>query len=77
MVSLISLPLQNLKKLREAVSWISFSRRLQRENNGIVTRAVRMLVVNRSAQFQSPAGLTGTTQSECRYQMRHQLTLKG
>lgn len=41
MVPLISLPLQNLKKLREAVSWISFSRRLQRENNGIVTRAVR------------------------------------
>ncbi len=33
-------------------------------------------MVNRSAQVQTPAGLMDT-ESECRYQMSDQLTLKG
>ncbi len=33
-------------------------------------------MINRSAQVQAPAGLTDT-ESECRYQMSDQLTLKG
>lgn len=37
---------------------------------------IRAVMVNRSAQIQAPAGLTNT-ESECRYQMSYQLTLKG
>ena len=49
---------------------------LQRDNNGFVTRGIRTVMVNRSAQVQTPAGLTDT-ESERRYQMSDQLTLKG
>jgi len=71
----VSLPSQNLEKLRKAVSWVSLSRSLQ-GNNGFITRGIRAVMVNRSAQVQTPAGLTDT-ESECRYQMSDQLTLKG
>lgn len=33
-------------------------------------------MINRPAQIETPAGLTDT-ESECRYQMSDQLTLKG
>ncbi len=66
---------QNLVKLRKTVSWISFSHRLQCGNNGFVTRDILTVMVNRSAQVQTPAGLTDT-ESECRYQLSDQLTLK-
>lgn len=72
----ISLPSQDLKKLRKTVSWIPFSRRLQCSNNGFVTCGIRTVMVNRSAQVQTPAGLTDT-ESERRYQMSDQLTLTG
>ncbi|KXM61963.1 hypothetical protein AUS43_28105 [Escherichia coli] len=72
----VSLPSQNLEKLRKAVSWVSLSRSLQGGNNGFITRGIRAVMVNRSAQVQTPAGLTDT-ESECRYQMSDQLTLKG
>ncbi|APY75370.1 hypothetical protein LFZ24_24260 [Salmonella enterica subsp. enterica serovar Krefeld str. SA20030536] len=76
MIPYVSLPPQNLKKLRKTVSWIPFSCRLQCGNNGFVTRGIRTVMVNRSAQVQTPAGLTDT-ESKCRYQMSDQLTLKG
>ncbi len=44
--------------------------------SGKASRGIRAVMVNRSAQIQSPAGLTDT-ESECRYQMCYQLTLKG
>ncbi|GAR87258.1 hypothetical protein NGUA21_01391 [Salmonella enterica] len=72
----VSLPPQNLKKLRKTVSWIPFSCCLQCGNNGFVTCVIRTVMINRSAQVQAPAGLTDT-ESECRYQMSDQLTLKG
>ena len=76
MIPRVSLPPQNLKKFRKTVSWVSLSHRLQRDNNWLVTRAIRTVMVNRSAQVQTPAGLTDT-ESKCRYQMSDQLTLKG
>ena len=57
------------------MSW-AFSLRLQCGNNGLITRDIRAVMVNRSAQVQTPAGLTDT-ESERRYQMSNQLTLKG
>lgn len=67
---------QNLEKLRKAVSWVSLSRSLQSGNNGFITHGILAVMVNRSAQVQTPAGLTDTG-SECRYHMSDQLTLKG
>ncbi len=55
---------------------VSLCHCLQRDNNRFVTRGIRTVMVNRSAQVQTPAGLTDT-ESECRYQMSDQLTLKG
>src|SRR5690606_4946668 len=72
----VSLPPQNLKKFRKTVSWVSFSHRLQRGNHGFVTRDIRTVMVNRSAQVQTPAGLTDT-ESKRRYQMSDQLTFNG
>ena len=72
----VSLPSQNLEKLRKAVSWVSLNRNLQGGNNGFTTCGIRAVMVNRSAQVQTPAGLTDT-ESECRDQMSDQLTLKG
>ncbi|BED94538.1 hypothetical protein Ef18B226LT_08430 [Escherichia fergusonii] len=72
----VSLPPQNLEKFRKTVSWVSLCHGLQRDNNGFVMRGIRAVMVNRSAQVQTPAGLTDT-ESERRYQMSHQLTLKG
>ncbi|ESA98063.1 hypothetical protein HMPREF1619_04789 [Klebsiella pneumoniae 909957] len=72
----VSLPPQNLKKLRKTLSWIPFSCRLQYGNNGFVMCVIRTVMINRSAQIVTPAGLTDT-ESECRYQMSDQLTLKG
>ena len=72
----ISLPPQNLEKLRKTVSWVSLSHSLQGGNNGFITRGIRAVMVNRSAQVQTPAGLTDT-ESKCRYQMSDQLTFKG
>lgn len=74
MIPRVSLLSQNLEKLRKAVSWVSFSRSLQGGNNGFITRGIRAVMVNRSAQIQTPAGLTDT-ESECRYQVNDQLTL--
>lgn len=74
MIPGVSLLPQNLEKLRKAVSWVSFSRSLQGGNNGFITRGIRAVMVNRSAQIQTPAGLTDT-ESECRYQVNDQLTL--
>ncbi|CAM6646943.1 Cytoplasmic protein [Escherichia coli] len=74
MIPRVSLLPQNLEKLRKAVSWVSFSRSLQGGNNGFITRGIRAVMVNRSAQIQTPAGLTDT-ESECRYQVSDQLTL--
>ncbi len=74
MIPGVSLLSQNLEKLRKAVSWVSFSRSLQGGNNGFITRGIRAVMVNRSAQIQTPAGLTDT-ESECRYQVNDQLTL--
>ncbi len=76
MIPVVSLSSQDLVKLRKTVSRVSFSHRLQCGNNGIITRGIRVVMVNRSAQVQTPAGLTDT-ESECRYQMSDQLTLKG
>ncbi len=76
MIPRVSLPSQDLEKLRKAVSWVSFSRCLQGSNNGFITRGIRAVMVNRSAQVQTPAGMTDT-ESECRYQMSDQLTLTG
>lgn len=64
------------EKCRKTVSWISLFHRLQDDNNGFVTRGIRTIMINRSAQVQTPAGLTNT-ESERRYQMSEQLTLKG
>ncbi|HIF3111566.1 TPA: hypothetical protein ACXZTU_003983 [Salmonella enterica] len=75
-IPLVSLSPQNLEKLRKTVSRVSFSRCLQCGNNGFVTRRIRAVMINRSAQVQTPAGLTDT-ESECRYQMSDQLTLRG
>lgn len=72
----VSLSSPNLEKLRKAVLWVSLSRSLQGGNNGFITRGIREVMVNRSAQVQTPAELTDT-ESECRYQMSDQLTLKG
>jgi len=63
-------------KFWKTVPWVSFCHCLQRDNNGFVTRGIRTVMVNRSAQVQTPAGLTDT-ESKCRYQMSDQLTLKG
>ena len=72
----VSLPPQNLEKFWKTVPWVSLCHCLQRGNNGFVTRGIRTVMVNRSAQVQTPAGLTDT-ESKCRYQMSDQLTLKG
>lgn len=71
-----SLPPQNLNKFRKTVSWVSPGHCLQCDNNGLVTCAIRAVMVNRSAQVQTPAGLTDTV-SKCRSQMSDRLTLKG
>lgn len=71
----VYLPPQNLKKFWKTVSWVSLGHCLQRHNNGFVTRGIRTVMVNRSAQVQTPVGLTGK-KSKCRYQMSDQLTLK-
>ncbi len=76
MIPRVSLPPQNLKKFRKTVSWVSLGHCLQRDNNGFFPRGIRTIMVNRSAQVQTPAGLTDT-ESKCRYQMSDQLTLKG
>lgn len=76
MILLVSLTSQDLIKLRETVSRISFSHCLQCGNDGFITRGIRAVMVNRSAQVQTPAGLANT-ESTCRYQMSDQLTLKG
>lgn len=76
MIPLVSLPSQNLVKLRKTVLRVSFSHRLQCGNNGFITRGIRAVMVNRSAQIQTPADLT-YTESECRYQISDQLTLTG
>ncbi|OVK41712.1 hypothetical protein B8043_07790 [Klebsiella aerogenes] len=75
-ILLVSLTSQDLIKLRETVSRISFSHRLQCGNDGFITRGIRAVMVNHSAQVQTPAGLANT-ESTCRYQMSDQLTLKG
>ncbi|EJK89616.1 hypothetical protein UUU_27350 [Klebsiella pneumoniae subsp. pneumoniae DSM 30104 = JCM 1662 = NBRC 14940] len=75
-ISQVSLPPQNLKKFRKTISRIPLCHRLQRNNNGFVTCGIRTIMINRSAQVQTPAGLTDT-ESERRYQMSNQLTLKG
>lgn len=72
----VSLPSQNLEKFWKTVPWVSLCHCLQRDNNGFVTRGIRAVMINRSAQVQTPAGLTDT-ESKCRYQMSDQLTLKG
>ncbi|EHV75032.1 hypothetical protein ECDEC6E_1804 [Escherichia coli DEC6E] len=74
MIPRVSLLSQNLEKLRKAVSWVSFSRSLRGGNNGFITRGIRAVMVNRSAQIQTPAGLMDT-ESEYRYQVSDQLTL--
>ena len=56
----VSLPSQNLEKLRKAVSWVSLNRNLQGGNNGFTTCGIRAVMVNRSAQVQTPAGLMDT-----------------
>jgi len=72
----VSLPPQNLEEFRKTVSWVSLCHCLQRDNDGFVTRGIRAVMINRSAQVQTPSGLTDT-ESERRYQMSDQLTLKG
>ncbi|OSD46628.1 hypothetical protein R544_24345 [Salmonella enterica subsp. enterica serovar Gaminara] len=69
----VSLPPQNLEKFWKTVPWVSLCHFLQHDNNGFVTRGIRTV---RSAQVQTPAGLTDT-ESKCHYQMSDQLTLKG
>ena len=76
MIPRVSLPSQNLEKLRKAVSWVSLSRSLQGGNNGFITRGIWAVMVSRSAQVQTLAGLTDA-EPECRYQMSNQLTLTG
>lgn len=71
-----SLPPQYLKKFRKTVSWGSLGHCLQRDNNGFVPHGIRTVMVNRSAQVKTPAGMTDT-ESKCLYQMSDQLTLKG
>lgn len=75
-IPLVSLTSQDLIKLRKTVSWVSFSHRQQCGNKGFITRGIRAVMINRSAQVQTPAGLANT-ESECRYQMSDQLTPKG
>lgn len=72
----VFLPPQNLKKFRKTVSWVSLGYCLQRDNNGFVPRGIWTVMVNRSAQVQTPAGLTDT-ESKCRYQISELLRLKG
>lgn len=72
----VPLPPQNLKKFRKTVSWVSPGHYLQRDNNGFVTCGIWAVMVNRSAQVQTPVGLTDN-ESERRYQMSNQLTLTG
>jgi hypothetical protein len=48
-IPLVSLPSQNLEKLRKAVSWVSLSRSLQGSNNGFITRRIWLVGVNSSA----------------------------
>lgn len=72
----VPLPPQNLKKFRKTVSWVSLGHCLQRDNNGFVTCGIRTVMVNRSAQVQTPAGLTDT-ESDRRDQMNDQLKFKG
>ncbi len=76
MIPRVSLPPQNLKEFWKTVPWISLSHRLQGGNNGFITRGIRAVMVNRSAQVQTSAGLANT-ESKCHYQMSDQLTLKG
>ncbi|MBM3062871.1 hypothetical protein GF718_16250 [Citrobacter braakii] len=76
MIPRVSLPPQNLEKFRKTVSWVSLCHCLQRDHNGFVPRGIWAVMVNRSAQVQTPAGLTDT-ESKRRYQMSDQLTLKG
>lgn len=71
----VSLTPQNLEEFWRTVSLIPLCHCLQRDNNGFVTRGVRTIMINRSAQVQTQAGLTNT-ESERRYQMSDQLTLK-
>ncbi len=54
----VSLPPQNLKKVSENVLWVSSGYCLQCDNNGFVTCGIRAVMVNRSAQVQTTAGLT-------------------
>lgn len=62
-------------RFRKTVSRVSLGHCLQHDNNGFVTRGNPTVMGNRSAQVQTPAGLTDT-ESKCRYQMSDQLTLK-
>ena len=64
------------ENFRKTVSWVLFSHRLQRCNNGFVTRDIPTVMVKRSAQVQTPSGLTDT-ESKRRYQMIDQLTFNG
>jgi hypothetical protein len=71
----VSPPLQNLKKFRKPYRGY----RLATACNATITgssHVVRPVMVNRSAQVQTPAGLTDN-ESEHRYQMIDQLTLTG
>ncbi|KOO19147.1 hypothetical protein AC068_08565 [Morganella morganii] len=56
----ISLPPQNPEKFRKTLSRIPLCHRLQRNNNRFITRGIRTIMVNYSAQIQTPAGLTDT-----------------
>ncbi len=71
-----NLPPQNQEEIRKFVSWVSLCHCLQRGNNGVITRGIQAVMVNRSAQVQTTVGLTDT-ESKRRYQMSNQLTLKG
>lgn len=66
MILRVPLPPQHLEELWKTLSWVSLCHCLQRDNNEFITRGIRAVMVNRSAQVQTPAGLTDT-ESECRY----------
>ena len=54
---------------------ITLCHRRQGDNNEFVTRGIWRIKINRSAQVQTPAGLTDT-ESDRRYQVSDLLTLK-
>lgn len=56
----VSLPPQNLEKFWKTVLRVSLCHCLQRDNNGFITRGIRTVTLNRSAQVQTPASLAHT-----------------